>query len=136
MKAVISVLTFIFVVHYSFAEEKVQTLDDYLDKRIKLNIKYRDQFIELAKESSVSKDLTPLEKELGDEWVKYLKYARASKDKKLKAYALRLELLEEMRMCYYDLEVAEGPIEKLSLKTKIAQWRKQFAAINKLIEAK
>ena len=118
----------------SYATEKLKTLDNYLDDRIAANIKYREDFVEEAKESPVAKDLIPVEKKLGDEWVEFIKYVHESKDEKLKIHSLRIEFLDEIRGCYYDLEIAEGFLEKLKIKGEIAKWNKALSDVTKLGE--
>lgn len=117
----------------ALAEEKAPpTLDTMLDERITLNAQYGEEYAELAEESEFAEDLVPLEKQLGDSWVTYLKYIRASQDPKLKAQTLRLEYLDELRGCYYSLESAESFIEKVNLRAEIASWKKLLTQLDSL----
>jgi hypothetical protein len=111
-----------------------ETLDQMLSQRIKLNEKYRDQFTKEAAESRLAKDLQPLEKQIGQHWVDYLTYVKAQKDDKLKAYVIRLELLDELRGCYYDLEYTESVVEKAALKLEIAKWKKELEILKGIVE--
>ena len=111
-----------------------ETLDQMLSQRIKLNEKYRDQFTKEAAESPLAKDLQPLEKKIGQNWVDYLSYVKSQKDDKLKAYVIRLELLDELRGCYYDLEYSESAVEKASLKLEIAKWKKELEILKGIAE--
>lgn len=119
-----------FFVGVAFAEE---TLNDLLDRRIKLNEGYRDQYAEEAGESEFAKKLQPLEKEVGQAWVDYLKYVKSLKDDKLKEQVLRIEILHELTGCYYDLEYAEGMLEKAKLGGKIKRWERELKLLDKIV---
>lgn len=118
-------------------EKKAPTLDSMLDDRISLNEKYREELVEDAQSLSVAEDLAPIERRFGDAWVNYLKYIRASDDKKLKVHALRIEILDEIVGSYHSLEYAESLIEKVNLRADIAAWKKLLAQLDDLaIEAR
>jgi len=106
------------------------TLNDLLDRRIEINKKYRDQYTEEAGEAEFAEKLQPLEKEIGQGWVDYLTYVKSLKDEKLKEQVLRLELLQELSGCYYDLEYAEGLLEKAKLRGKIKGWERELALLD------
>ncbi|MEP2774475.1 MAG: hypothetical protein ABJQ29_15385 [Luteolibacter sp.] len=122
----------------SFAQEReAGTLDSMLDERIILNEKYRDDFAKDAEQSPLAEDLVPLEKKIGDAWVNYLRYIRNSTDPKLKVHALRLEFLDELRGCYYELEYADSLIEKVNIRGEIATWKKLLTRLDTLaVEAR
>ena len=124
---VVSLLTF----QPATAEEE-SLLDKMLTERIKMNEKYRDEYAKDAEDSPFAKDLVPLEKKIGQGWVDYLTYVRSLKNQKLKKQILKLELLGELSYCYYDLEAAEGLIEKASLRSKIAKWKKEIAKLESI----
>lgn len=127
----LTIISLLFLVNFLIAGE---TLDQLLERRIALNEDYRDRFTKEAAESPVAKDLQPLEKKLGQQWVDYLTYVKQQKDDKLKAYVIRLELLDEIRGCYYDLEFAENMLEKASLNLEISKWKKELEALNKIVK--
>lgn len=110
-----------------FAEEK--SLNDHLEDRVVLNAKYAKRFVEEAEESPYAKRLQPIEKELGSEWVGLLKKVKSSDDDQLKMMVLRIEILDEIRACYYDLEWAESMAEKVKLRNQLAQWKKLLVVI-------
>lgn len=114
--------------------EKLPTLDDLLDRRIKLNEDYRDEFVKDAEESSYSKELKPLERDLGQGWVDHLKYVKKSKDLKLKEQVIRLEILTEMTGIYYELEYAENLLEKASLGGQLQKWKRELALLDEIVE--
>ncbi len=132
MRVLLFILMQLFIVASLPAAD--ETLDQLLSRRIQLNEKYRDEFTKDAAESPLAKDLQPLEKKIGQQWVDYLTYVKAQKDDKLKAYVIRLELLDELRGCYYDLEFAEGVHEKVRLKLSIGKWKKELKKLNEIIE--
>lgn len=112
------------------------TLDSLLDLRIKANEEYRDEFVEDAKETAYSRILAPLEHKLGQEWVDYLKFVKASKDKKLKIHALRLELLTEIREGYFTLEYAESNEERKEAQADLRVWKEQYEYLKAIIAGK
>ncbi|BCX47379.1 hypothetical protein HAHE_12870 [Haloferula helveola] len=117
-----------------FAEDK-PGLDELLDERIEANEKYRDRFAKEAEESPYAKDLQPLEKKIGQEWVDFLKHVKASEDEKLKLHTLRLEFMDELRGCYYDLEYAEGVLERATIRSEILKWKKKVERVEELAKA-
>ena len=128
----IGLLLIFFVVLQGFCEDKI-TMDSLLDTRIKLNVKYTKMFMEEAQESTV-KELKGIEEKVGDQWVAYLKYVRASKDKTLKVHVLKLEYLDELRGCYYDLEYSEDAVEAASLKIEILKWKSKLKNLDIIIK--
>ena len=110
------------------AEEK--SLNDHLEDRVVLNAQYAKRFVEEAEESAYAKRLQPIEKELGCEWVEFLKKIKESDDEQLKVMALRIEILDEIRGCYYDLEWVESMIEKVKLRNQLGQWKKLLKEVN------
>lgn len=110
-------------------------LNKLLDERIEANEQYRDDFTEEAKESKFADKLVPLEKKNGQEWVDYIKYVRASDDKKLKAYVLKTEIMGELISAYYDLEFAEGLLDKTTANTMVKKWKTKLEELEKAIEA-
>ena len=111
-------------------EKKAPTLNSMLEERITLNAKYGKKYSKMAEDSPFAEDLVPLEKRVGVAWVNYLKYIRASDDPELKVHALRIEFLDEIRGCYYDLEYAESLIEKVNLRSDLSKWKKLLTQLD------
>lgn len=107
-------------------------LDEYLDERIELNEFYRDKNVKQADELRFANDIKPIEREIGQEWVDFLRHVRASKDRKLKIHTLRLEFLEEMRGCGYNLEDSGSVSEANGIRGELKAWRTKLEAVNKV----
>ncbi|MFC4994149.1 hypothetical protein [Rubritalea tangerina] len=107
-------------------------LNTMLEARVEANKKYRDQFMEDAKESDYAKKLVPLEKALGEEWVHFLNLVKKSDDKSLKVATLKLEVMDEMCGCYYDLEWSESLMEKVKLRNQLAEWKKKLEQLKEI----
>lgn len=118
----------------AFADEP-KTLDDMIDERIKKNIEYRDEFSEDAKSSPIADQLVPVEKQVGQKWVDLLKYARASQDIAFKAHVLRLDYCEEIRSSCYELEYAEGLLEKTKYNLEMSYWRTRLKLVDEFEKA-
>jgi len=129
--SLISLLGFILASSFSLAKEP-SILDQMLTDRIKLNEKYRDEYAKVAEDSPLAKDLVPLEKKVGQAWVDYLTYIQSLKNPKLTKATVKLEILSEIQGCYYDLEYAEGFIEKASIRSDLAKWKKKLAKLEKV----
>ncbi len=108
------------------------TLDQYLDERIELNEFYRDKNVKQADTLRFVKDIKPIEREIGQEWVDFLRHVRASTDRKLKIHTLRLEFLEEMRGCGYNLEDAENVSDANRIRAELKAWRTKLEVVNKV----
>ena len=59
-----------------------------------------------------------------------VKKIKESDDEQLKVMALRIEILDEIRGCYYDLEWVESMIEKVKLRNQLGQWKKLLKEVN------
>ena len=106
-----------------------EAINKLLDERIRMNIKYRDENAEYAKESSIADVQVPFEKKYGQTWVDYLKHVKQCEDLKIKEYALKLEYMDELQMAYDNLEYAEGLVEKAEAVAQVSLWKSKLAAV-------
>lgn len=116
------------------ADDKA-TIMRHLDERITLNEEYRDRFVEEARESPLAKEVVPLEKEVGQGWVDYLNYVKSTKNLELIAHVVKIELVDEMLGCLYDLEVAEGFAERARLRAELASWKSKKTEFEAAVKA-
>lgn len=131
--ALIPILGFLLSMQPARADEEADALDRMLKDRIKLNAKYGDEYAKGAKDSPFAKDLVPLEKKIGQGWVDYLKYLRTLKNHTITKQVLKLEYMTELSGSYYDLEIAEGLVEKAAIRGDILKWKKELARLQKFM---
>ena len=118
------------------AEEELLSLDAMLDQRIKEHEEARDKNVEQAKGYSVAKSLVPVEQDLGQGRVDFLRAVKDKGDEQLKIQILRIELLDEIRECYILLEIAQSrEVGEPALK-ELEKWKKRYADLQKLAETK
>lgn len=123
--------TFVAAANAACAAEEPKSLNTLLDERIEKNEAYRDEFAKAATESPVADVLVPAEHNVGQRWIDMLTYARQSTDMKLKAHLLRLDYSEEVRATAYDLEYAEGLIEKGKVRIQLAHWNLRLHLVDR-----
>ena len=110
-----------------------EALDALFDERIKDNEEYRDQYAKEAEDTTVAEELVPHEKESGQMWVDYLKHVKEKGDLKTKEYVLSLEYRGELSGAYWDLEYAEGVLEKTQARAKITKYKRKLEELDQLL---
>ena len=124
------------LVGFASGEDAPETLNDLFDRRIKVNEKYRDEFTREAADLEFAKQLVPLEKELGQEWVDYLKYVKSLKDDVIRKQVLRMEILEELTGSYSEAQWPEDDISKMQALADIRRWKTELEFLDRIVGKK
>ena len=132
MKSAMLLLMMVTMSGFLRADDQPKTLNDLLDRRIKVNEEYRDRFTKEAEDTQFAKELPPLEKKLGQEWVDYLTYVKSLQDDKRKEGMLRLEIVGEITGAYYDIEYAEGLLEMSKARGALQRWKRELGYLDQI----